>query len=394
MSVRVALAIFVGLGGFGCSGSGSLGGTSESYQWVNQRNPAPPNAGAFAIRWTQQLSPQLGGKYVPVEYASAGFDPGRKRVYVGSTYGTFHAFGYHGRTRYTYEAGANIEAPPAVDVRSGEVFVTSTDGMVHALSVDGELRWKHRLSGAIYQAPLLTDDALYVVTLRDLVTALSRSDGQVLWEFQGEQIEEFTISGHAGLTLIDGQLLTGLTNGQVVSLNPTDGTLRWDIDTSIDAEVDRSNAPEFYDVDTTPVVIGDSIYVASFTTGLYALDLSSGTVRWRHPEFREITGIAPAAQSLVISSGRRGVFLFDTTTRKVQWQRRPERGAPTEPLVTSHGTVLFGETDGSLLALALSDGREVGRAESGYGFSARPAVSGKVGAALSNAGRFHLLRLY
>ena len=70
----------------------------------------------------------------------------------------------------------------------------------------------------------------------------------------------------------------------------------------------------------------------------------------------------------MIASARRGITLLDLRTRIVQWEKAPERGAPTAPIVTETGTVLYGETQGSLLALSLSDGREIARAEGGAGF--------------------------
>lgn len=84
---------------------------------------------------------------------------------------------------------------------------------------------------------------------------------------------------------------------------------------------------------------------------------------------------------------------MDLRTREVQWEKAPERGAPTAPIVTETGTVIYGETRGSLLALSLADGREIARAEGGAGFSATPAVLGGFGGALSNGGRFLFLRL-
>jgi hypothetical protein len=96
---------------------------------------------------------------------------------------------------------------------------------------------------------------------------------------------------------------------------------------------------------------------------------------------------------LVISSARRGNWLMDLRTREVQWEKAPERGAPTPPIVTETGTVIYGETQGSLLALSLSDGREIARAEGGAGFSATPSVHGSFGGAISNGGRFLFLRV-
>lgn len=51
------------------------------------------------------------------------------------------------------------------------------------------------------------------------------------------------------------------------------------------------------------------------------------------------------------------------------------------------------QSQGSLLALSLSGGREIARAEGGAGFSATPSVDGELGGALSNGGRFLFLRI-
>lgn len=377
----------------GCAGS-AVGGDPNSYLWLDHgRHIDIPNRGAFQVMWTKQLNPLQGGKYIPVEYASAGLDAKRNRIYIGTTLGILYAFDVRGAEHFIYRTDSSFESRPAVDPKTGEVFVATNDGVVHALSPKGELLWKRRIGGPMSEVPVLTDDAVYIVNGNDLVNALSRKDGEILWGYQGEQIEEFTIAGHAGLKLIDGKLLTGLTNGTVIALNPSDGRLLWDTDTSVDAEVIYGDSPQFFDVDTEPVVIGDTIYVASYTTGLYALDLLNGTVRWREPTLRTVVGMAQAGSSLVLSSSRQGVILFDLLSRKVTWEHPPMRGAPSQPVVTSKGTVLVGETLGSLLALTLNDGREVCRVESGYGFAAPPNVAGDVGVALTNSGRLMALRL-
>jgi outer membrane protein assembly factor BamB len=227
----------------------------------------------------------------------------------------------------------------------------------------------------------------------DVVTALSREDGRILWRYEKEPVEEITIAGHAGMLLERGRLYAAFTDGAVAAINPLDGRLFWEIETGLDVERRPGNVPQFLDVDTTPVLLQDTLYVASFTAGLYALDPANGTVEWRDPELRGVTGLAAAGRMLVISSARRGVLLLDLRTRRVHWEKAPERGAPTVPIVTETGTVIYGETRGSLLAVSLSDGREIARAEGGSGFSATPSVAGSFGGALSNGGRFLCLRI-
>jgi len=378
----------------GCGAAGTPATNADHFGWVEQGNAyARPGEGGFSVRWSKQLTVRSEARYLPVELSSAEFDTKRGRVYIGTTEGNMFAFALNGRRLFFYDAGAQIESKAAVDQATGEIYFASVDGNVHAITVEGELKWATKLIGTIRTQPVLGTDTLYVVGENDVITALARDDGRILWTYDKEPVEEITIAGHAGMLLEDGRLYAAFTDGAVAALNPADGRLYWEIETSIDVELRPGNVPQFLDVDTTPVMLQGTLYVASFTAGLYALDAASGTVEWRDASFLGVTGLATAGRMLVISSARRGLSLLDLRSREVQWEKAPERGAPTAPIVTDTGTVIYGETQGSLLSLSLSDGREIARAEGGAGFSAAPSAAGAFGGAISNGGRFLCLRV-
>ena len=378
----------------GCGASGAPTTNADNFGWVERGDAyARPGEGGFDVRWSRQLTDRWASRYLPVELSRAAFDFKRKRIYIGTTEGVFFAFDPDGRRRFFYEAGAQIESQPAVDERTGEVYFPAVDGSVHALMPDGTVKWRTKLIGAIRTQPVLTTDALYVVGELDGITAMARDDGRILWTYEKQPVEEITIAGHAGLLLEDGRIYAAFTDGAVAAISPTDGRLFWETETALDVERRPGNVPQFLDVDTTPVLLRGSLYVASFTAGLYALDPKNGTVLWRDATFQGVTGLAAAGRMLVISSARRGISLLDLRSRKIQWEKAPERGSPTAPVVTATGTVIYGETQGSLLALSLSDGREIARAEGGAGFSATPTAKGSVGGAISNGGRFLFLRI-
>lgn len=386
-------ALVLSLTSLGCAAAGNAT-NADTFGWVEDAEAyAPPGEGGFSVRWSKQLTDRQEAPYLPLELATAEFDPRRQRVYVGTSEGNFFAYRIDGRRLWLYDTVAQIESQPVVDDATGEVYLPSMDGFIHALDVEGGLRWKTRLSGGLRNQPLLTQDAIFVIGQNDVVTALARDDGRILWTYEKEPSEEITIEGHSGLLLEDGRLYVGFTDGAVAAINPTDGRLLWEIETAIDVEIQAGDVPKFLDVDTTPVIYRGTLFIASFAAGLYALDAVSGTVEWRDPSLKTVTGLAIAGRMLIVSSAQRGVLMLDVRSREVVWEKSPERGAPTPPVLTPTGTVVYGETQGSLLALALSDGREIARAEGGSGFSAKPVVSGGYGGALSNGGRFLLLRV-
>ena len=382
----------------GLMACGSVGATPTSYSWLGAGSAIPDRGeegtGAMRVQWQVSLIDQSNSRYIPVELASPGFDPGRGRIYLGASDGRFRAFDANGRMLFRYNLGAPIESAPAVDLERDQVFVAGADGRVHALrGADAEPIWRGRAPGIVRTQPLLTRDAVYIVTEDDVVVALSREDGESLWTYRREPAGEFHIAGHAGLTIVGRRLLAGFSDGTVAALDMTDGSVLWERATDVDIEATEGGAPVFTDVDTTPVVIGETIYIASFHAGLYALALSNGSVLWREPEQLTITSMVASAGRLLVASADRGLELMEPDSRAVIWSRASERGAVTAPVLTPQGLVLVGDSQGSFVALAMQSGQELGRLDGGNGFSAPAGVSHDLAVVLTNGGDALCLRL-
>jgi outer membrane protein assembly factor BamB len=379
-SVAAAALALAGCGGVVSAGPGDFG-------WLAGGTDAEDvSGGTLRVRWRTTLTEPLGSSYVPVERAVAALDPARGRIYVGSVGGALWALTAGGGRVWRYDARAAIECQPALDPRENELYFGTESGVIHALRAsDGQLRWRARVNGPVRRVPVLAADAVYVITEMDAVVALSRESGEQLWAYRREPPDGFTITGHAGLIATEGRLITGFSDGTVVALDPASGDLIWERETALDLDDVVEGTPRFVDVDTTPVVHGDSIYVASFAAGLYEIDASSGSVRWHDPERTGIIALAASADALVIASADTGLTALDLEERSVLWRRRMQRGAPGDPRI-SGGTVLVGESQGAFVALSMANGNELGRVEAGDGFSATAAIHGELGFVVSNGG--------
>ena len=384
-AIAVALALLLG-GCGGPAGSSDLG-------WFGAENPRRyAGHGPLRVVWSERITPEHGGAYLPVERAMAELDPPRDRVYVGSSAGHLYAMTGNGRRVYRYDAAGAVQSRPALDADRDELYVGTEQGEVHALRAsDGELRWRESIGGPIRKEPLLTDDAVYIVTDSDVVGAFSREDGGPLWSYSREAPEGFSITEHAGLALAGGKLITGFTDGVVVALDPIDGRVIWERDTSIEVDTEDGTRPRFVDVDTTPVVVGDLVYVASFAGGLYALDAASGTVLWKDAGITGVVAIAATEDVLILASADEGIVALGVSDRERRWRKALRRGSPTAPVVAGRH-VLVGESGGSFLSLALDSGREVGRFDAGHGFTAPASIRGGLGFVVSNGGSLFAFR--
>jgi len=364
----------------GCAGYSQQ---RTEYGWVDGTHPRSAGPGV-AMRWARNLQPSLGGSYIPVERASPAIDSIAGRLYVGSTRGLLLAFDADGRELYRYDAGAAIEAQPAVDPTRGELYVATVRGAILALDGErGELRWKANVGAAVSQPPLLRRDALYLVTDEDSVVALARNDGSVLFRYRREPSEGFAIAGHAGLSATGNKLIAAFDGGAVVALDAGDGRVLWEVDTSADLE-DLEPTRRFADVDTTPAVFGDMVYVASFSGGLYGLELDTGTVRVHEGELKAVTAISATPDALIVSSAERGVLCLDLPDLTLRWQIPIQRGAPGKADVQGDA-VYVAESLGAFRVLALADGQEIGRIETAHGITAPAALESRRGFLISNA---------
>lgn len=362
-------------------------------EFMGQRGAAPGTrpGGRLRVRWSRTLQPEvegIDGRFLPIERAMAALDPAHDRIYVGSARGYFWCFTGAGAPIYMYQAGGAIGSQPYLDAERDEIYFASDDGVVHSLvASSGQVRWRAEIDGAVGRRPIATDDVLYIATDADVVVAFTRDTGDALWRYRRDPPSGFYIAEHAGLTIEGHRLITGFTDGAVVSLDPRDGHVQWTRETLADLPtVSSTDVMRFTDVDTTPVIDNGTIYVASFAGGLYALDLGSGSVRWIRSELTGITGLSKAPDDMLIaSSGDLGVVGIDRGTGDTLWRHRITRGAPTAPRVVDD-LVIFGETEGGLISLLASSGHEVGRIENGHGFAAPVDVEEHLGAAISNAG--------
>ena len=380
--LRRAFVVVAMFAANGC-GAGSLGVDYGRWDGSATLSAGP----GLRVLWTTPLGPEYGGAYVPVERAAAAVDSVHGRVYVGSSQRKLWAFSPEGRPLYEYATESSIEAEPTLDPLRNELYVTTGGGHVHGLRAsDGNLRFDVDLGSSISQPGVLSEDALYLVTDADGVFALSRKDGSTLWRYQRDARAGLKVSGHAGLLVSEQRLITGFSDGSIVALDKGDGHAVWVVDTTLDFADPAQSDQGLVDVDTTPVQIGDTIYVASFLAGFYALRAKDGVAEYRNAELTGITSIAADERTLLLVSAERGIACYDLPTLSPRWSKRQGMHGAANYIRVRGRTAYVTETRGAFVALALADGRELGRIQTEHGFAATPSMSQGRGFILGNAG--------
>ncbi len=104
---------------------------------------------------------------------------------------------------------------------------------------------------------------VYVLAGNNVFYALDAATGRQIWLYSRQDTSQFSIRGGSQAALRNGTLYVGFSDGSLVALNAKSGSVVWEL------QLNRNK--RFRDVDATPVLDGDQIYVASYDDKLYCV---------------------------------------------------------------------------------------------------------------------------
>jgi outer membrane protein assembly factor BamB len=255
-------------------------------------------------------------------------------------------------------AGPETGFSPAID--GDAVFVTDTAGAVARLDLrTGAERWRIALEPT--RNPVAVDGRLYVGTTEGRYVALDSADGSVRWQWQPP----------AGIEAVNGTVVDG-----VAYLNTNDGLLAVSIESGEELWRFRTVTGRV----ATPAIGERLIAVSALGSDprgeVYAIDRSTGAELWRHasPSGRQIAPPSIVGELVVVPSVSDGVHAFDAQSGALRWQL--QAGANNGQALAVTGDVVYLNTERSLVAIALADGRELWAIDLPATVKGSPVVSG------------------
>ncbi len=340
----------------------------------------PLGEAVLSLRWKFQTADRIR-ELKPQEFAAPAVD--RDTAYIGTATGTFYALRLSdGHVRWHKDLGA---VSAQATVAWPNLYIGTNDGQILCLEaatgtpcggLGAKTSWPYLSRGPIEQPPVAVGDTVVFANEADTVAAVDARTGKFRWQYKSETPDEYTLRGHAGLT-VDGDLIyTGFSNGTMVALRASTGSVAWL--TSLKGDADR-----FFDVDATPVVVGSTVYATSSSGGVYALDKATGLVRWHVPLFEgnssgqppgNVGGIVSDGQRLFVAAADQGIYALDLDGNVLWRQGTRGGGEPAAPLI-SGDYLMYTLTDGGLFVADKRTGEVHQYFDPGDGVSATPSVT-------------------
>jgi outer membrane protein assembly factor BamB len=350
--------------------------------------PPPHPAGVIQLAWRTTLHDHGLFEPAPEECATGVLAGGH--LVIGSRAGNIAGVVPEtGHVDWVTGVSGGVDSTAKFDAGRGQVYVGADDGSLYAVEPgSGKIRWTYHGKGEFERAPEVGPDLVYAASASDHLVALDPATGKWRWQYEREMPEGFTIHGYAGPRLHGNQLLAGFADGYFVSLAAGSGEVLW-------ARSLATASEQFVDVDTTPAIVGNLAYVASYSGGLCAVDLVDGAIKWRLPvEGVGDVSVSEAEHRLFFAAPRQGLHAADLDGHVLWRQGLTEAGDLTRPLVVGRYLIFSGSRAG-LFVVDRASGSLLEIFNPGHGVCAAPTLDDKIQRlyVLANSGSLYALDL-
>ena len=277
------------------------------------------------------------------------------------TYGAAGVPAFH-RVKWSFRTGGAIVSTPALVAHT--LYFGSNDKNLYAVdAVSGALRWKFATKGRITSSPAVADGHVYFGSYDSNFYALDAATGALAWKFTTSGERRFSGTHLHGAepaaermpdpfdlflsspALANGTVYFGSGDGNVYALDVTSGALRWKFHTG--------NV-----VHASPAIAGGILYVGSWDSYFYALDAASGKEVWRFKTGvdESINNQVGIQSSAVVSDGvvyfgcrDAHVYALDAASGAERWAFSTDSSWVVSSPAVRDGVVYFATSDSGLV---------------------------------------------
>jgi outer membrane protein assembly factor BamB len=268
-----------------------------------------------------------------------------------------------GRLKWNLPVKNGVE-PSATMIRD-RLFVGASDGNFYSIEAStGRVQWTFPTKAENLSEPLLDEGIVYFLAGNNVLYALDAATGRQVWLYSRQDTSVFSIRGGSKPAIRNGNLYIGFSDGSLVAFNAKTGAVTWEL------QLNRNK--RFRDIDASPILDGEQIYIAGYDDKLYAVSAAKGEVLWRVDQ-GGYSSVTIAGDRIYYPTTSGEVLALNKSNGQKVWSYKVKDGIATQVKLFK-GILTFGESQGRLQFLDAVTGRELGDMEPGRGILSTPQV--------------------
>jgi len=367
-SIMVAAVLLaVALGVAGCGG----GGDSETVSSTGESTPAGLQVtvvdGDTRAPIPQASVRALGGNGTQVAPAVTTDAAGRAVLPLSTAvaYATTPTHSPDSRTILPGRATATIplyqpqlQSPEYGGGPSRTRFVPAVD----VPPPSGPPAWRYRGKALLEFPPAVSRGTVVLTTNRGRILVFDARTGGVKW--QKKHTETNYIASSAAILPDERRVIVSGMDGRLVAYELVNGRVAWEYPTG--------SSP----IESSPLVVGETVYVGAHNGLLYAVATDNGRLRWSFQASDDIKGSAAQAGDLIVFGDYSGsVYGVRASDGTQVWKTKVGKRFYGGPGI-SDDIAVIGDVGGAVVALQASTGKRLWRHGTGEALVyASPAIA-------------------
>lgn len=232
--------------------------------------------------------------------------------------GSVQAFDGQGKALWSIKLKQGLMSGVALDEQSRVAVVSDSKGVIFALDrMTGKVIWKTPLDTATLSPALISQNRVITLGNDGKISALSLESGAPIWNFN-TQNPNLSVRGSATPILFNrNTVLVSTADGRIHALNIDNGVPIWSKRFGISKG--SSDIEKISDVDATPVLDGNMLYVVSYSGQLVAADMASQQLSFVK-ELASLKSVGTDASQVYATSLDGELVAMDKMTGTVNWQ--------------------------------------------------------------------------
>lgn len=287
------------------------------------------------------------------------------RGYISaSADGTVLATNLHGEKMWEIKFPQGLLAGVAIDKQkatAGVAVVSDAHGKLIALDrLTGKVLWQSELSSNVLAPALVSGNRVIALSNNGFINGVSLQTGKVIWQF-GTNIPTLSVRGSASPILLDNQTtLVATSDGRIHALNLDNGNSLWS--RRMNLSVRANDVGGLADIDATPVLVDNLLYVITFGGQLVALDTSNNQIVFSK-EMASLKSVSVDSSQVYASTLDGSVVALDRFTGRTNWESDSLKYRGLSNAVSTQNTVIVGDKLGFLHIFDKYTGKIIDRKE-------------------------------
>lgn len=232
--------------------------------------------------------------------------------------GSVQAFDGQGKALWSIKLKQGLMSGVALDDQSRVAVVSDSKGVIIALDrMTGKVIWQTPLDTVTLSPALISQNRVITLGNDGKISALSLESGAPIWTFN-TQNPNLSVRGSATPILFNrNTVLVSTADGRIHALNIDNGVPIWSKRFGISKG--SSDIEKISDVDATPVLDGNMLYVVSYSGQLVAADMASQQLSFVK-ELASLKSVGTDDSQVYATSLDGELVAMDKMTGTVNWQ--------------------------------------------------------------------------